>query len=95
MAWHDASDTALHATPDLEASIARCRVLLSAIAIVAVYVDPTHPTLTRWVPLRGGAFTIDGLGAAFVTRGNAFRSYPWAGAMALVDDAMQRLQARP
>jgi hypothetical protein len=60
MAWHDASDTALHATPDLEASIARCRVLLSAIAIVAVYVDPTHPTLTRWVPLRGGAFTIDG-----------------------------------
>jgi signal transduction histidine kinase len=45
--------------PDLELSIARCRVLLSAVAIVAVYVDPTHPTLTRWLPLRGGPFTID------------------------------------
>ena len=45
--------------PDVEVNIARCRMILSAVAIVAVYVDPTHPTLTRWLPLRGGSFTID------------------------------------
>ena len=45
--------------PNLEASIARCRVLLSAVAIVAVYVDPTYPALNRWLSLRGGPFTID------------------------------------
>lgn len=44
---------------DIERSIARCRILLSVMAIVAVYVDPTEPTLTRWLPLRGGPFTID------------------------------------
>jgi signal transduction histidine kinase len=53
--------------PDVEASIARCRVLLSAVAIVAVYVDPTHPTLTRWLPLRGGPFTIDPYTLAVMT----------------------------
>jgi signal transduction histidine kinase len=39
--------------------IAGCRVLLSAVAILAVYVDPTEPALTRWVALRGGPFTMD------------------------------------
>nr|WP_316643450.1 4-hydroxyphenylacetate 3-hydroxylase N-terminal domain-containing protein [uncultured Roseateles sp.] len=34
-------------------------------------------------------------GAAFVTRGHAFRSYPWEQATGLVDDAMRRLQPRP
>ncbi len=53
--------------PDLELSIARCRVILSAVAIVAVYVDPTHPTLTRWFPLRGGPFTIDPYTLAVMT----------------------------
>jgi hypothetical protein len=52
---------------DLEVSIARCRVLLSAVAMVAVYVDPTHPTLTRWLPLRGGPFTIDPYALAVMT----------------------------
>lgn len=44
---------------DMERSIARCRVVLSLIAILALYVDPTEPTLTRWLPLSGGAFTIN------------------------------------
>jgi hypothetical protein len=29
------------------------------IAILALYVDPTEPTLTRWLPLTGGAFTVN------------------------------------
>jgi signal transduction histidine kinase len=45
--------------PNLEGSIARCRVLLSVTAIVAVYIDPTYPALNRWLSLRGGPFTID------------------------------------
>ncbi len=44
---------------DTERSIARCRVFLSLIAILALYVDPTEPTLTRWLPLTGGAFTVN------------------------------------
>src|SRR4029450_5946933 len=44
---------------DMERGIARCRVLPSLIAILALYVDPTEPTLTRWLPLTGGAFTLN------------------------------------
>jgi signal transduction histidine kinase len=44
---------------DIDRSVAGCRIALSVIALVAVYVDPTLPTLTRWLPLRGGPFTID------------------------------------
>jgi len=46
-------------TFDMERGIARCRVFLSLIAILALYVDPTEPTLTRWLPLTGGAFTVN------------------------------------
>jgi signal transduction histidine kinase len=46
-------------TSDMERSIARCRVLLSLAAILAVYVDPTPPALTRWLPLTGGAFVLN------------------------------------
>ncbi len=31
---------------DMERGIARCRVFLSVIAIFALYVDPTEPTVT-------------------------------------------------
>ena len=44
---------------DMERSIARCRVFLSLIAILTLYADPTEPTLTRWLPLTGGAFTVN------------------------------------
>jgi signal transduction histidine kinase len=44
---------------DLETKVARCRLILSAVAIVAVYVDPTEPTLLPWLNLVGGGFTID------------------------------------
>ena len=43
----------------MEPSIARCRLLLSVIALIAVYVDPTEPTLMPWLNLTGGRFTID------------------------------------
>ena len=43
----------------MERNIAQCRLALSTFALVAVFIDPTAPTLTRWIPLTGGAFTID------------------------------------
>ncbi len=46
---------------DMERGIARCRMVLATIAILAVYVDPTQPSLTRWLPLTGGLFEIDPL----------------------------------
>jgi len=49
---------------DMERSIARCRVFLSLVAIVTVYVDPTPPTLTRWLPISGGWFVISRYGVA-------------------------------
>lgn len=42
-----------------ERNIARCRVVLSGVAIIAVFVDPTHPLFNRWYELRGGQFAID------------------------------------
>ena len=42
-----------------ERNIARCRVVLSGVAIIAVFVDPTHPLFSRWYELRGGHFAID------------------------------------
>jgi signal transduction histidine kinase len=59
MQWTRIPDDRKPLVPGLEISIARCRVLLSAVAILAVYADPTPPTLTRWISLRGGPFTID------------------------------------
>ena len=44
---------------EVERTIARCRMILSVTAFIAVYVDPTLPTLTRWLPLTGGPFTLD------------------------------------
>jgi signal transduction histidine kinase len=44
--------------PEMESKLAQCRVILSTIAIAAVYIDPTEPTLP-WLHLVGGAFTID------------------------------------
>jgi signal transduction histidine kinase len=43
----------------LERLIARCRLVLSAIALVAVYVDPTEPSLMPWLHLTSGRFMID------------------------------------
>src|SRR5262249_57996613 len=47
-----------------EQAIARCRVTLSVSALIAVYIDPTRPTLTRWLPLTGGPFMLDPLALA-------------------------------
>jgi len=46
-------------TFDMERSIARCRVFLSLVAILAVYFDPTEPTLTRWLPMTGGFMMVN------------------------------------
>ena len=50
----------------MEANIARCRLVLSLIAIVAVYADPTEPTIP-WLNLTGGTFAIDPLTLAVMT----------------------------
>ncbi len=42
----------------MERSLARCRILLSVLAMLAVFIDPTRPMLTRWLPLTGGLFNI-------------------------------------
>jgi len=56
-------DATITGTPrraaDLERNIAQCRVILSIAAFITVYIDPTRPTLTRWMPLTGGPFTLD------------------------------------
>src|SRR5581483_5498367 len=52
-----------HSFVDIERNIARCRVVLSVVAIVAVYVDPTRPTLAHWLGLQGGAFALDVMGS--------------------------------
>jgi signal transduction histidine kinase len=44
---------------EIEGNIARCRVTLSVAAIIAVYIDPTRPTLMRWFPLTWGPFWLD------------------------------------
>jgi len=43
----------------LEQNIARCRLVLSIAAFIAVYVDPTEPLLSRWIPLQSGPFVMD------------------------------------
>ena len=48
-----------HDFTDVEIEIARTRVLLSVVSIFSVYVDPTRPILTEWLPLTGGPFMID------------------------------------
>jgi len=45
--------------PQLEQNIARCRLVLSAAAFVAVYADPTVPLLSRWIRLESGPFVMD------------------------------------
>lgn len=55
------------ATSDIERSIARCRLFLSVGALAAVFVDPTEPILTRWIPLTGGSFVIDPYALATLT----------------------------
>lgn len=45
--------------PLVERNIARCRVALSVAALVAVFIDPTEPLISRWIPLRSGHFAID------------------------------------
>ena len=43
----------------IEQNIARCRLVLSVTAFLAVYVDPTVPLLSRWIALTSGPFVMD------------------------------------
>ncbi|HVN85133.1 MAG TPA: histidine kinase [Candidatus Binatia bacterium] len=43
----------------LERTIARGRLALSLAALVALYIEPAQPLLSRWVPLQVGAFALD------------------------------------
>ena len=55
-AGHDMTEAT---SPIVERSIARCRAALSAAALVAVFIDPTEPFVTRWIQQRSGNFAID------------------------------------
>lgn len=43
----------------IEEHIARCRVILSVVALVAVYIDPTAPYVASWLRISSGRFTLD------------------------------------
>jgi len=45
--------------PHVEDHIARCRVILSVVALIAVYVDPTTPYVAPWFGISKGRFTMD------------------------------------
>lgn len=45
----------------IERNIAQCRIALSVVAPIAVYLDPTQPIFGRLVPISGAAFYIDPL----------------------------------
>ena len=44
---------------DLESNIARGRIVLSVVTLVAVFVDPTTPHLAAWFHVAAGPFAID------------------------------------
>lgn len=48
-----------HAVLDLEANIARGRIVLSVVTLLSVFVDPTTPHLAQWVHVTSGPFAID------------------------------------
>ncbi len=45
--------------PQIEHHIARCRLILSVVAMGAVFLDPTQPFVSGWLPMSTGRFTID------------------------------------
>src|SRR5439155_13353291 len=61
-------------TSDLHPKVARCRLILSLIAIVAVYVDPTKPTGVPWLHLTGREFAIDPYALAVLSLHLAYSS---------------------
>jgi signal transduction histidine kinase len=46
-------------SPQIEDRISRCRLVLSLIAIAAVFADPNEPFVSSWMPIASGHFTID------------------------------------
>lgn len=46
-------------SPQIEDRIARCRLVLSLVALAAVFADPTQPFVSSWLPMASGRFTID------------------------------------
>ncbi len=48
-----------HAVIDLEANIARGRIVLSLVTLIAVFADPTTPHLAAWLHVTSGPFAID------------------------------------
>ena len=52
-------DALTTSVPQIEPKIARCRLILSIAALVAMYVDPTEPLLARWISMTSGPFVMD------------------------------------
>lgn len=49
----------LNNPPHIEDRIARCRLILSVVALAAVFADPTEPFTSTWFSLVSGGFSID------------------------------------
>jgi signal transduction histidine kinase len=45
--------------PQIEDRIAQCRIILSVVALAAVFIDPTTPYVSSWMKVASGRFTID------------------------------------
>lgn len=45
--------------PQIEDRIARCRLILSVVAFVAIFSDPTAPLVSSWIPMVTGRFAFD------------------------------------
>jgi len=52
-------DVLTPSVPQIEPKIARCRLILSVAALIALYIDPTEPLLSRWIALNSGSFVMD------------------------------------
>jgi signal transduction histidine kinase len=49
----------LESPPQIEDRIARCRLILSSVALVAVFIDPTQPFVSARLSLAAGRFMLD------------------------------------
>ena len=78
---------------DLELHIARVRIVLSVVAVLSIYVDPTTPDLASWMPLITGAFSLSSLAQLAYLPCSARRRPGGSGAQA--PHPRRRLESAP
>ncbi|HYD49733.1 MAG TPA: histidine kinase [Terriglobales bacterium] len=52
--------------PQIGRSVARCRLVLSLVALMVVFIDPSEPLMSQWIPMRTGTFVIDSYALAIL-----------------------------